>query len=180
MKRILWVCLLAFGIILYWSVVVAGDFYVIPVKGQVTSWDKKIDGATRFKLVLDGEAVLDKETGLVWEKAPDTTEMLWPSAAWNCYLKEIGDRRGWRLPAIEELASLIGDPGQVGVAELPAGHPFIGVWSSYWSTTTCVMDTSQAFIATFSTHPGSVSARLKNTSNNRIWCVRGGYGHDAY
>ena len=31
MKRTFWVCLLIFGLILSWSLVYAGDFYVIPV-----------------------------------------------------------------------------------------------------------------------------------------------------
>ena len=40
---------------------------------QVNSWDKKIDGSARFKVLdaFNNEAVLDKETGLVWELAPE-------------------------------------------------------------------------------------------------------------
>ena len=38
------------------------------------AWSQKLSAAQRFVLVLDGEAVLDKETGLVWEKSPDTTQ----------------------------------------------------------------------------------------------------------
>ena len=30
------------------------------------NWSKKIPGPERFTVVMDGEAVLDKETGLVW------------------------------------------------------------------------------------------------------------------
>jgi len=92
---------------------VGADFYVIPTKGQVTSWDKKIPGATRFQLVLDGAAVLDKETGLVWEKSPDTESLArkpWKSTTETtadeyCYKREIAGRKGWRLPTVEELAS---------------------------------------------------------------------------
>ena len=65
MQRMLLVCLLVFGLFVGWAVLIGADFYVVPVKGQVTSWDKKISGATRFTLVLDGDAVLDRETGLV-------------------------------------------------------------------------------------------------------------------
>src|SRR3989304_768790 len=34
------------------------------------TWSQKLPAAQRFELVLDGYAVLDKETGLVWEKSP--------------------------------------------------------------------------------------------------------------
>ena len=37
------------------------------------TWSQKLPAAQRFVIVLDGAAVLDKETGLVWEKSPDTT-----------------------------------------------------------------------------------------------------------
>ena len=36
------------------------------------TWSQKLPAAQRFVIVLDGAAVLDKETGLVWEKSPDT------------------------------------------------------------------------------------------------------------
>ena len=41
------------------------------------TWSQKLPAAQRFVIVLDGAAVLDKETGLVWEKSPDTTERDW-------------------------------------------------------------------------------------------------------
>ncbi len=37
------------------------------------AWDQDLPANERFKLVLGGEAVLDKETGLVWEQSPLTT-----------------------------------------------------------------------------------------------------------
>ena len=60
MKRIFLICLLVFWLIVSWTAVYGGDSYVIPVKGQSASWDKKISGPARFKLVLDDEAVLDR------------------------------------------------------------------------------------------------------------------------
>ena len=32
------------------------------------AWSQKLEASKRFEVVLDGGAVLDKETGLVWEK----------------------------------------------------------------------------------------------------------------
>src|SRR3990170_9161874 len=51
------------------------------------SWSKKItDASKRFETVLDGAAVLDKETGLVWEQSPDnTTTRTWAEAVNYAY-----------------------------------------------------------------------------------------------
>ena len=67
------ICLLVFGVMWSWGTVYADGFHVIPTRAQVRSWDQKITTASRFKIVLDGEAVLDKETGLVWERSPATS-----------------------------------------------------------------------------------------------------------
>ena len=48
-------------------------------------WGDKIPDSKRFKLVLDNEAVLDKETGLLWERAPDhTITRNWQDAVQYC------------------------------------------------------------------------------------------------
>ena len=100
----------------------------------------------RFELVMGGVAVLDKETGLVWEQSPSSTRFRWNDisdfrlrAAYHCDNLSVGNRKGWRLPTVQELASLI-DPS---VAEpgptLPAGNPFTNVQSDafapYWTAT---------------------------------------------
>ena len=79
------------------------------------------------------DAVLDKETGYVWERSPDPTYMSWYNAVARCYEKELAHRRGCRLPTIEELASLV-DPTKSSPA-LPSGHPFNVQSSYYWSST---------------------------------------------
>lgn len=89
-----------------------GPYYATP------SWDQKLDVANRFIVLLNwrSEAVLDRETGLVWERTPQTWEEAtlngtvrntWDSARMHCIEKSVGGRRGWRLPAISELASLM-------------------------------------------------------------------------
>jgi hypothetical protein len=184
MKKFAFSCILVFSIVLVSSSVTAEDFYVIPVKGQVTSWDKKISGPMRFKLVLDDEAVLDRETGLVWERSPDTQNRSWVHqtsgmATTVCTIREVGGRFGWRLPAIEELASLV--DADNSYPALPTGHPFENVQPNgrYWSATTIVSDTSRAWEVWFG--GGAVSGADKTTLAQRyVWCVRGGYGYDAY
>ena len=59
------------------------------------TWSQKIAGAARFELVLDGEAVLDKETGLVWEQSPMKESFDWSSAKSLCMRLELGGRKGF-------------------------------------------------------------------------------------
>ena len=65
--------------------------------------------ALRFEPLPDDGAVLDRTTGLVWERLPDRTPFTWDEASSGA-----GD--GWRLPTIGELSGL--------AAGLVLGHPF--------------------------------------------------------
>ena len=95
-----------------------GPYYATP------SWDQTLPSSTRFIVLsnMNSDAVLDRETGLVWERAPDATTLSWPLAQTQCVTKTVSNRRGWRLPTIQELQSLV-DPTQLNPT-LPAGHPF--------------------------------------------------------
>ena len=147
-------------------------------------WHQAIPSSSRFMLVFGGEAQLDKETGLIWETQPDATTEIWTSALRHCYSIAISNRMGWRLPTIEELASLV-DPTQNRPA-LPSGHPFQGVQSGesggtyYWSSNTVEVDIDPpVHIAwTVLMDGGSVVQRDK-TQEHHTWCVRMGQGHDA-
>ncbi len=121
------------------------------------------------------DVVLDKETGLVWERSPSTTTRDWYSAIYTAYDKYLGGRKGWRLPTIEELASLV-DRNE-GPPTLPSGHPFAVQSSDYWSSTTAAADTSYKWLVPFTT--GIVRGYTKSTTIY-VWCVRGGPGYDAY
>ena len=109
------------------------------------AWYQKLPASARFQLVLGETAVLDKETGLVWEKSPSEQKMDWPHAHTYAHSITVGGRKGWRLPTIEELESLV-DPTQTSPA-LPKGHPFTNVQSGYnWSDTTYVDDAGVAAV----------------------------------
>lgn len=143
------------------------------------TWSQKItDSAARFELVLDGAGVLDKETGLVWEQSPRSETIgSWYAACSHCYQKEIGERKGWRLPTVEELASLV-DTTNINPA-LPTGHPFNNVQSIYyWSSTTGASYPDSAWRVGL--HYGYVYDINKSYDSYYVWCVRGGHGHDAY
>lgn len=156
---------------------------------NLKSWSNKIPSAKRFVVLGDfnNEAVLDRETGLVWEQSPDQTNYDWNGARITCLNKIIGGRKGWRLPAIAELASLI-DPSvaQPGPT-LPPGHPFtIPSLRAYWSVTTSAFfmaesgasDNRHAWIGNFA--DANVIIVNKNIPPCLAWCVRGGMNADAY
>ncbi len=151
------------------------------------SWDDQINNPSRFKVLkeFDGEAVLDRETGLVWQQSPGTFPKDWYGAVKECYLKSVGGRKGWRLPTVEELASLLDQRQSVpGISHLPYGHPFSDAASDYyWSSTTYVNNPvnpgipPQAWVVNF--YGGGVDWNVKSASSP-IWCVRGGHGYDGY
>lgn len=122
--------------------------------------------SSRFECVLNGEAVLDKETGLVWAKnASLGGNSNWTSAIQSCASLSISNRKGWRLPTVDELASL--NP-------LPAGHPFINVYSypaRYWTCTPDPGDSTKAYYVGFGS--SQINRDLKTTTNY-VWAVRGG------
>jgi Protein of unknown function (DUF1566) len=141
-----------------------------------TAWNTKINGPGRFTVLaqFDKEAVFDKETGLVWERSPSTAFYNWYSAQVYCNNLPLGNRKGWRLPTIQELASLV-DTTQRNPA-LPSGYPFQTVLSHfYWSATTAASNASFAYGVVFSS--GDVGDGGKD-SYGFIWCVRGRQGVD--
>jgi len=155
----------------------AGPYYATP------SWDQKLQCDTqatcpRFIVLSNwnNAAVLDRETGLVWEQSPGTTRQTWPNAQPLCNNKVVGNRKGWRLPTIQELASLL-DPSVPGLA-LPAGHPFSNINTlQYWSATTIASNTSFAWIVIFGS--GDVTSDNKDPNfKDFVWCVRGESGGD--
>jgi hypothetical protein len=140
------------------------------------TWSQLLPASERFQLVMNGAAVLDRETGLVWEKSPDSsTARTWYDAVTYAYNKNVGGRKGWRLPAVEELLSLI-DPNSSGSLKLPSGHPFNNLQSTYWSSTTDFESQTRVFYASFTSGNANLFSKL---SGGYVWCVRGGYGHDG-
>src|SRR3990172_5419884 len=105
------------------AVSAAGPYYATP------SWDQTLPAATRFIVLtnMNSDAALDRETGLVWEKSPDTDARPWHAAPRHCNNRTVGNRKGWRLPTIQELASLIDPSVPSPGPALPAGHPFTNV-----------------------------------------------------
>ncbi len=148
-----------------------------PVDDLLHSWGRILPANQRFVLVMGRAAVLDNETGLVWEQSPTNEALDWFNAQERCNFLTTGNRLGWRVPTLQELASLV-DPTVSPGPTLPSGHPFSNVQSSfYWSATTGASDTTEAWVVNFKT--GSVFAGgFKVDSTGPVWCVRGGQGVD--
>jgi hypothetical protein len=127
-----------------------GPYFATP------SWAQKLQCDTqtscpRFIVLAnwDGEAVLDRETWLVSERHPlyfnliiapfDSGTRNWFEAVDHCAASRIGNRYGWRLPTIQELASLLDHTGSDFTFTLSPGHPFGLIFQTgetgYWSRT---------------------------------------------
>ena len=126
------------------------------------------------------DLVLDRETGLVWERRPNHASN-WITALDDCY-DDItkGGRKGWRLPGIEELTSLV-DPDKTAPA-LPDGHPFSIYFDSslsdYWSSTVDGDDPSRALV--LDSYDGEVKSSAKSYFDGLSLCVRGGRGGEDH
>jgi hypothetical protein len=158
---------------------------VLPAWSQILPANDGPNGdpcnSSRFKCVLNGEAVLDKETGLVWEREPHEWKgeynLNW--AIKICNDGPVYSRSGWRLPTVQELESLV-DWTNYNPA-LPSGHPFIGVkWgfidgkgALYWSSTPHPTCLSSNGVSTVYFGNGAISCWDRNETHY-VWCVRGG------
>jgi hypothetical protein len=152
-----------------------GPYYATP------SWDQQLPASTRFVVLSNwvdanfpsgGAAVLDRETGLVWERSPQTDPFTWSAARTVCNNSATGGRRAWRLPWLHELGTLVdpkhGFPGPF----LPAGHPFTNVQNAvYFSATADAEHSDIAGAADFS--DGEAGLFAFKTSKFNVWCVRG-------
>ncbi len=130
----------------------------------------------RFELVMGEAAVLDHETGLVWQRTVNLATWTWAEAINKCVTQPTGDRWGWHLPTIEQLESLMvhRDPGEA--PKLPVGHPFINVSidGPYWTATTYTGTPSSAWTLSFG--EGPPMSRIQGApkgDKKYMWCVRG-------
>jgi len=152
-----------------------GSYYSLP------SWNQKLPASSRFSVLSDwgSAAVLDRETGLVWEKSPSPAPVhpTWFGALSDCSTLTVSDRMGWRLPTLQELASLVDPSVSAPGPTLPSGHPFQNVQpGGYWSATTHAELPEWVRVVSF--YDGTVVNGVKSGSGY-AWCVRGGKGLDA-
>ena len=134
---------------------------------QSQSWFKQFkNGKARFKVLpaFNKDAVLDKETGLVWELQPSSTFRDWDSALSLCHQLFLGNRLGWRAPTIEELASLV-DRALTSPA-LAKKHPFLNIQNTaYWSSTTFPLNHNSVQVSTLARTVVFTSGTVSSTVN---------------
>jgi hypothetical protein len=141
-----------------------------PALAKPPIWDRTIATPKRFKVLkaFGDAAVLDQETGLVWEREPGANTHDWAGAIDFCSARTVGARNGWRLPTVSELRSLV----PINEAVLPDGHPFTAANGVYWTSTLYPTDEQLAFTGDLA----SASGPVFNASTNSllsVWCVRG-------
>ncbi|MBP1152217.1 DUF1566 domain-containing protein [Methylocaldum sp. RMAD-M] len=159
---------------------------------DLRDWGKKYNSASQRFVVLSefsNAAVLDKETQLVWFRTWPNATTEWNSARDSCANSSVGGRKGWRLPYLHELMSLI-DPNVVpaanGDTKLPQGHPFANSapqnglgYVPYWTATWDKISVLNATGATYA-QVWRVDLETGNTSKGspysdyRFVCVRSG------
>jgi Protein of unknown function (DUF1566)/Carboxypeptidase regulatory-like domain len=140
---------------------------------------------TRFTDNADG-TVTDHLTGLVWLKnAACFSPTNWSAAltaanqlvSGTCGLSDGSTASQWRMPNVNELESLV-DVSQTSPA-VSAGHPFSGIATAYWSSTTYTASSSNAMVIRFTdgrwiNGPDGGENNDKATSNNSLWAVKSG------
>ena len=137
--------------------------------------DNTLPTVQRFVILpaFANDAVLDKKTGLVWEKSPQTTSARWSVARRTCAEKSVGGQKDWRLPSLEELASLVDYSVGPPSLALPPGHPFLSVQSAvYWSSTRPGDDPKGSWGVHFGLGGGSTFINWAHSV--LAWCVHDG------
>jgi hypothetical protein len=135
------------------------------------------DGAgcnsTRFECVMGGLAVLDHETGLVWQRTVPSDPLTWPFATLSCETLEIGGRYGWRLPSHQEIRTL----ADTSADHLPDGNPFSGALTggtdTFWTSSIEFFGPSDLAVYALNLDAPATQVRDQYTASYRLWCVRG-------
>lgn len=151
-----------------------GPYYATP------AWDQTLPAASRFIVLsnFNSDAILDRETGLVWNRSPLPAQTHL-NATFACLRLATGARGGWRLPRIAEMSSLF-DPVSVLAPALPAGHPFTGfgpAFSAFWSSTEYTPNSHffMGYLPANGTDRTIADVSATGDSNLlRVLCVRGG------
>jgi len=109
--------------------------------------------ASRFVLLSNfaSDAVLDRNTGLVWQRSATTTSSL-DDAISTCRESRVGLHYGWRMPSLTELQTLFDNGAGASTAPQP---PFSTVSFRYYATSTLVSTNSSHYWLVWANETGS-------------------------
>jgi hypothetical protein len=148
--------------------------------GQDGAFQNGVSVSPRFTDRANG-TVRDNLTGLVWLKNANCFGLqTWTIAlsdsnslaSGSCGLTDGSVAGAWRLPNVNELASLI-DLGGAGNPALAEGHPFSGVETYYYWSSTTWFTSSPGFAAVVNLGDGVVYPFDKSDAYH-VWPVRSG------
>ena len=148
----------------------AGPYYASP------SWDQKLASAARFIVLTNwsSQAVLDRETGLVWQSALTPWDTFGGASQW-CLTSTAGGRAGWRLPTIQELFRTVvnGSSGMAQVVDSPFTFmPSRGVRFTVWTSTADAAVGGKVFSVYFDEYGYVAPMSLNSTQSSQVWCVQ--------
>ncbi|MDW7771735.1 MAG: DUF1566 domain-containing protein [Desulfobulbaceae bacterium] len=151
----------------------AGEAAGSPVEERQESVPEKKEPESRF--VPDGDIVHDRHTGLCWRQTASLSSkpVRWAEALQlvaGLNQAESDRKKGWRLPNINELESLV-DCSRHSPA-LEVNHPFTEVRDVYWSSTTSFFETDWAWALYL--NKGALGVGFKKQAEFYIWPVRNG------
>ena len=145
--------------------------------GQDGEYQLGDTASPRFTDNADG-TVTDNLTGLIWLQNADCFgQRIWETAltdanslaSGSCGLTDGSVAGDWRLPNVNELASLI-DYQTAAAPRIPTGHPFSSVQSNYyWSSTSYRPTLSHAWNVNFS---DGTTSNFSKTLSLYVWPVR--------
>ena len=114
--------------------------------------------------------IFDPVTDLTWQEEYFSS-LTWAEALAYCEDLDYGGRQDWRLPNIQELSSLVNTSKRETAYDFPDIVVPEGVF--YWSSTTYLRYTSQAFVMYFS--DGNISSMIPKTAQLMARCVCDGH-----
>ena len=115
--------------------------------------------------------VLDKLTGLIWQKEPSPVLFLWQDALGEASGAATGGYTDWRLPNLNELAGLL----NAGVSSTAANLNTLGFSSvqettPYWTSSTVRSNTGRAWVVNLG--DGFIRPNVSKSSTRYVWLVR--------
>jgi hypothetical protein len=137
---------------------------------------------TRYKIFDNGtlsdpndDMVLDTQTGLIWARNANLSNGTknWQDAMTYCDNLVLAGKDDWRLPSKDELVTLLAEPyPSTLIPDLPVGHPFVNVQSSWYLSSTGSEYTPE-YAWRVNMGNGNVLTYFR-TSLSYVWPVRGG------